>query len=202
MKSTPKNSDRATPVATAPMRLDIWASVANAPTATPLEFAPKGAVFRGMKDLEAGREYAQQVCDFFAVHGCKDADGAPASVFVVQGPTTTTTQPFEVVDAACGYYVLHRSLPSAPSTASQISSPAWRYDEIPFVTSSPAPLVDLPMPDGSKAEPFTADIVRWMDKTAETEIALRCQPDPGARRLEPADEALELRRIRPRLDQR
>jgi hypothetical protein len=78
------------------IRMDEWASVADAPIAVPFKLMPKGGVFRGMRDLEEAKAYADGVRDFFAAHGARQ------SVFVVRGPTSTTRMPFEVVDATCG----------------------------------------------------------------------------------------------------
>lgn len=90
-------------------RLDAFAVVAPAPTAVPFELKPKGGVFRGMKTQSAAAEYAEKVADFFAQHG------ASQPVFVVQGPTSTTKMPFEVVDACAGYLILHRTAERLPT---------------------------------------------------------------------------------------
>jgi hypothetical protein len=86
-------------------RLDDHACVYFAPTAIPHESAPTGSVFRPFNDLDQAKEYADKVCAFFAEYG------APAPVFVVRGPTSTTKAKFEVVDATSTYSVVYRVQP-------------------------------------------------------------------------------------------
>lgn len=117
-----------------PRRLDPWASVAQAPTDKPFELANKGSVFRGMLDLVEARVYAQLVADFFASHGC------PAPVFVVRGPTSTTHRPFEVVDACCGYTVLHRATPEPRTTDGQANPTLSNRSDAPDRTPEPVPV--------------------------------------------------------------
>jgi hypothetical protein len=56
-----------------------------------------------MKTFESARDYAIQVAQFFGQHGLDQA------VFVVKGPTSTTKQPFEVVEASAGYTIAYRT---------------------------------------------------------------------------------------------
>lgn len=86
-------------------RLDDHACVYSAPTAIPHESAPRGCVFRPFNDLDQAKEYADKVCAFFA------ENGAPAPVFVVRGPTSTTNAKYEVVDATSTYTVEYRVQP-------------------------------------------------------------------------------------------
>lgn len=95
-------------------RLDDFAVVAPAPTAVPFELKPNGGVFRGMKSQSAATEYAEKVADFFAQHG------ASQPVYVVQGPTSTTKMPFEVVDASAGYLILHRTAERLPADVESV----------------------------------------------------------------------------------
>lgn len=106
-----------------PVRLDEWAAVAMAPTAVPFERKPKGSVFRPFHDEHKALAYAREVCKFFAEHGTRQP------VFVIKGPTSTTKAPFEVVEASCGYTIVHRVemrepvAVAAPDAPPQLPSP-------------------------------------------------------------------------------
>lgn len=83
--------------------LDDWTKVYLAPTGTPFELKPTGGVFRGMKDLQGAKDYADRAAGFFFSHGIDKP------VFVVKGPTSTTKCAFEVVDATAGYTVAYKT---------------------------------------------------------------------------------------------
>jgi len=92
------------------IRLDDYACLYSAPTAIAGENAPKGGVSRPFGDLDQAKAYADIACAWFADNGC------PTTVFVVEGPTSTTNAKFEVVDATAGYAVAYKVLP--PETQS------------------------------------------------------------------------------------
>lgn len=83
-------------------RFDEWAVIYPAPTATPFELRPAGSVYRGMHDLDAAKQYADAVHEFWRTNGVE------APVFVVRGPTSTTSCSYEVVSARCGYSVVYQ----------------------------------------------------------------------------------------------
>lgn len=85
--------------------LDDWTKVYLAPTGIPFELKPTGGVFRGMKDLEDAKNYADRASGFFFSHGIDKP------VFVVKGPTSTTKCAFEVVAATAGYPVVYKASP-------------------------------------------------------------------------------------------
>jgi len=99
------------PTAPGGFRLDEWTCIYQAPTAAPFELKPKGSTFRGMKDLEAAKSYAQDVVDFFQEHGLEK------NAFVVKGPTTTASFAFEVVTETSVYTVVHTAR-AQPKTSS------------------------------------------------------------------------------------
>lgn len=68
---------------------------------SPGVYAATGSVFRGFKDEEQAKRYADTVAEFFA----QNALDQP--VYVVRGPTSTTRQPFEVLAACCGYTIVY-----------------------------------------------------------------------------------------------
>lgn len=84
------------------VRFDQWARISPAPTATPFELRLAGTVFRGMQDMDAAKKYADSVHEFW------QANGIEAPVFVVRGPTSTTSSSYEVVSASCGYSVVYQ----------------------------------------------------------------------------------------------
>ncbi len=85
------------------VRMDEWSCIYPAPTGVPFELKPTGDTFRGMKDLDKAKAYAEEVADFFFENGLNKR------VFVVKGPTSTTKSPFEVVTATSTYTVAHRT---------------------------------------------------------------------------------------------
>lgn len=107
--------------------LDEWAKVYPAPTSVPFELKPNGGVFRGMKDLAQATDYAEKVADFFAQHGVSK------HVFVIEGPTSTTKMPYEVVDATAGRTVLYRAHARAPA---QLDLAALRNEFAGLVVSA------------------------------------------------------------------
>ncbi len=104
------------------IRFDQWASIADAPTTVPLEMKPKGLVFRGMRDFDAACHYAREVQAFF------EDNGYLGAVFVLRGPTSTTKEKFEVVDAAHGYPIAFHVLSTAEvvneALSDRLSEPA------------------------------------------------------------------------------
>jgi hypothetical protein len=87
------------------VRMDQWALTYMGPSAIPFQYVRHASVFRGMRDESAARAYAARVCKWFA------EQGAAHPVFVVRGPTSTTSAPFEVVAACCGYSIIARFNP-------------------------------------------------------------------------------------------
>jgi len=85
-------------------KLDGWATVYMAHTATPGHYAAHGSVFRGFQEQRAAVKYAEQVAEFFGQHGLEQP------VFVLRGPTSTSRTAFEVADATAGYPVLARAI--------------------------------------------------------------------------------------------
>ena len=110
------------------LRYDEFAGISTAPTALPNVLAPQGGVLRGMNDLDNAKAYAHEVCVWFA------ANDAPATVFVVRGPTSTTRLAYEVVDATAGYSVEYRVMPPAPEVAIDAAVEAARAAGLPELT--------------------------------------------------------------------
>ncbi len=84
-------------------RFDEWCVVYDGPSAVPMKSKRHGSVFRGMRDFYEACTMARIYSEFLHQHGVK-----PATVFVVDGPTTTTSFRHEVVTACCGYSVAFR----------------------------------------------------------------------------------------------
>lgn len=79
----------------------------------PTMFACSGHTCRGFSDAGDAMNYAGKVRAFFD----QNALGTP--VYVVQGPTSTTPLPYEVVSVSCGYPVLARLDAQAVADATQ-----------------------------------------------------------------------------------
>lgn len=112
-------------------RIDEWASVSDAPTATPGRMALDSYVCRGLADLETAIEYANHISDAF------EELGAPHQVFVVTGPTSTTRKPFEVVNATAGYSVLHVTRPTWGKTLSRLLAAMTRETRVSGLVPDP-----------------------------------------------------------------